>query len=248
MLTLYHAEPVANSMKVLLCLHEKKIAFESRYVDLLAFEQHEPWFVAINPNGQVPVLVHDGAVVTESTVINEYLEEVFPANPLMPADAVGRARVRVWTKFVDEYFNPAVSMIGWHTMVRRIAQSLEKDELARLLERIPLEEQRQKWATVAGQGFTEEQLADSRRKIGVSLEKAEGLLERSAFLAGDRFTLADVASYSLIAGAPRLFPELMSKERTPRLVAYLERLNERPGVRAALAMPNKVPEKLRTFG
>jgi hypothetical protein len=61
MLELYHAEPVANSMKVLLCLKEKGIEFTSHYVDLLRFEQHQPEFVAINPNGQVPVLVHDGA-------------------------------------------------------------------------------------------------------------------------------------------------------------------------------------------
>ena len=74
MLELYHAEPVANSMKVLLCLKEKGIEFTSHYVDLLRFEQHQPEFVAINPNGQVPVLVHDGATITESTVINEYLD------------------------------------------------------------------------------------------------------------------------------------------------------------------------------
>ena len=82
MLELYHAEPVANSMKVLLCLKEKGLEFKSHYVDLLAFEQHEPWFVALNTNAQVPVLVHDGKVITESTVINEYLENVFPEAPL----------------------------------------------------------------------------------------------------------------------------------------------------------------------
>jgi glutathione S-transferase len=70
MLELYHAEPVANSMKPLICLHEKGLDFVSHYVDLLRFEQHAPEFVKINPNGQVPVLVHDGNAITESTVIN----------------------------------------------------------------------------------------------------------------------------------------------------------------------------------
>jgi glutathione S-transferase len=118
MLELYHAEPVANSMKVLLCLKEKGIEFTSHYVDLLRFEQHSAEFVALNPNGQVPVLVHDGATITESTVINEYLDEVFPQVALRPRDPVERARMRIWSKFVDEYFCPALSMIGWHTLVQ----------------------------------------------------------------------------------------------------------------------------------
>ena len=58
MLKLYHAEPVANSLKTLINLKEKGLEFESIYIDLHRFEQHEPAFVAINPEGQVPVLDH----------------------------------------------------------------------------------------------------------------------------------------------------------------------------------------------
>src|ERR1700680_20480 len=129
MLHLHHAEPVANSMKSLLCLKEKGLDFVSHYVDLLRFEQHRDDFVKLNPSGQVPVLVHDGAVITESTVINEYLDEVFPEPPLHSDDPVARARMRVWSKFVDEYFCPALSMIGWHHMVRIVAKRLKKNEL-----------------------------------------------------------------------------------------------------------------------
>jgi glutathione S-transferase len=246
MLELYHAEPVANSMKVLLCLKEKQLEFVSHYVDLLRFEQHRPEFVKLNPNGQVPVLVHDGAVITESTVINEYLDEVFPQVRLTPASALERARMRVWSKFVDEYFCPALSMIGWHHMVRKVAQRLKGDQLDEVLARIPLKEQRDKWATVAGQSFSPEQLEDSRRKLGASIERMEQILSGSRWLAGDRYSLADVNSYSIVAGVPRFFPELMKD--APRCVAWLAVMNERPAVKAALAMPNKVPEVLRSFG
>jgi glutathione S-transferase len=78
MLELYHGGPGANSLKVLLALHEKGVEFVSHLLNLHNFEQHEPAFLKINPNGQVPALVHDGTVITESTVINEYLDEVFP--------------------------------------------------------------------------------------------------------------------------------------------------------------------------
>jgi glutathione S-transferase len=248
MLELYHAEPVANSMKVLLCLKEKGIDFVSHYVDLLRFEQHQPEFVRINPNGQVPVLVHDGAIITESTVINEYLDDVFAQVELRPANPVERARMRTWSKFVDEYFCPALSMIGWHTMVRRVAKSLKKDELDEVLARIPLQEQRDKWATIAGESFTPAQLGDSQRKLGVSIQRLEASLATSKWIAGSTYSLAEVNSYSMVAGVPRFFPELMNDKLTPRAVDWLARMNERPAVKAALAMPNKVPEVLRTFG
>jgi glutathione S-transferase len=248
MLELYHAEPVANSMKVLLCLKEKQLEFVSHYVDLLRFEQHQPAFLKLNPNGQVPVLVHDRAIVTESTVINEYLEDVFPEHPLRPRDPVERANMRIWSKFVDEYFCPALSMWGWHLMVRKVAQSLSKGELEQVLGRIPLKEQRDKWATIAGESFTEAQLADSKRKLGVSIDRMETILVQSDWLAGRSYSLGDVNSYSMVAGVPRMFPDIMSAARTPRAWAWLERMNDRPAVKAALAMPNRVPEVLRTFG
>lgn len=248
MLELYHAEPVANSMKSILCLKEKGLPFVSHYVDLLRFEQHRPEFVKLNPNGQVPVLVHDGAVITESTVINEYLEDVFPQVPLRPRNLVDRAKMRVWSKFVDEYFCPALSMWGWHLMVRKVAQSLSKNELEQILGRIPLQEQRDKWATVASESFTPAQLEDSKRKLGVSIDRMEKILANSRWIAGDTYSLADVNSYSMVAGVPRMFPEIMNPEKTPRAWRWLNEMNARPAVQDALAMPNKVPEVLRTFG
>jgi glutathione S-transferase len=247
MLDLYHAEPAANSMKCLLCLKEKGLEFTSHYVDLLRFEQHEPQFVQLNPNGQVPVLVHDGAVITESTVINEYLEDVFPEVPLRPQSPVERAQMRIWSKFVDEYFCPALSMWGWHLMVRRVAKSLSTNQLDQILERIPLKEQRDKWATVAGESFTEAQLADSKRKLAVSIERMERILAKSAWLGGATYSLADVNSYPMVASVPRMFPDIMNPAATPLACAWLDTMKARPAVQAALAMPNKVPEVLRTY-
>lgn len=247
MLELYHAEPVANSMKVLLCLKEKGLPFVSHYVDLLRFEQHRPEFVAINPNGQVPALVCDGAIITESTVINEYIDDVFPERPLRPADPAARAGMRIWSKFVDEYFCPALSTIGWHHMVRMVARRLQKNELDEVLARIPLKEQRDKWAIIAGESFSEEQLADARRRIGVSIGRMEKLLARSRWLAGDGYSLADVNTFSMAAGVPRFFPEFMNEKATPRSCEWLEAMNARPAVQAALAMPNRVPEVLRSL-
>ena len=248
MLELYHAEPVANSMKVLICLKEKHLDFVSHYVNLLLFEQHQPEFVAINPNGQVPVLVHDGNVITDSTVINEYLDDVLPEVPLRPEDPVWRARMRIRNKFVDEYFCPALSMIGWHVMVRKAVQGLDQDQLDKVLAKIPLQEQRDKWATVAGESFSEEQLSDSRRKLRVSIERIEDVLGESNWLAGPEYSLADLNSFSMVAGVNRLHPEILNKDVAPRTWEWLQQMQARPAVQEAMAMPNKIPETLRAIG
>jgi glutathione S-transferase len=234
-LQLYHYEPSANSMKPLLCLAEKGIPYESHYVDLHNFEQHSEAFVTLNPNGQVPVLIHNGAVITESTVINEYLDEVFPGTRLVPQDPVTRARMRIWNKFVDEYFCPALSRIGWSVLVPKIAARLKSGELEEVLKKVPLEEQRRKWLTAATESFTPEELSEARRQVSVSVERMENILRNSQWLAGDEYSLADVNTYSMAAGVPRLIPEAMSEETSPRSIDWLQRMNARPAVQAALA-------------
>ena len=145
-LKLYHAEPVANSLKSIIPFHQRGIPFESVYVDLHKFEQHSDWFVALNPEGQVPVLDHDGTIITHTTVINEYLEDAFPDYPsLRPADPVGKARMRYWNKFVDEHVMNYVSMHGWHRLVTVISRNIESGDFEKLMERIPLPDQRKKF-------------------------------------------------------------------------------------------------------
>jgi glutathione S-transferase len=246
MLKLYHAEPLANSLKSLIPLKEKGLAFESRYVDLHKFEQHQPWFVAINPEGQVPVLDHDGILITHTTVINEYLEDAFPNAPaLRPADPAGKARMRFWNKFVDEHVMNYVSMHGWHRMVGIIARSIEAGEFEKLVARIPLYEQREKWKT-ARSGFSNADLANATRKIEVALDKVEQQLSQTAYLAGDQFTLADINFFAMCGvGLQRMFPEM---KVGPRLVDWLGRVQARPGVQAALSMPDHTNPALRTFG
>jgi glutathione S-transferase len=243
----YHAEPIANSLKSMIPLFEKALAFESVYVDLHKFEQHSDWFVAINPEGQVPVLDHDGVIITHTTVINEYLEDVFPGVPLRPRDPVGAARMRYWNKFVDEHVMNHVSMHGWHRMVGIIARSVESGEFEQLLERIPLPDQRKKWLD-ARSGFSESDLANASAKIEYAVDKVEAQLALTPWLAGDDYTLADINFYCHCGMmVERMFPEMMIAQRAPRLVAWREKMTARPAVRAALDMPDHTAPGLRTF-
>jgi glutathione S-transferase len=248
MLKLYHAEPAANSLKTLIALKEKGLDFQSIYVDLHKFEQHEPWFVKINPEGQVPVLDHDGNIITHTTVINEYLEDAFPDAPsLRPADPLGKARMRYWNKFCDEQVMNYVSIHGWHRMVGVIARSVESGEFERLVARIPLYEQREKWRT-ARSGFSQADLANATRKIEVAVDKVEKQLTETPWLAGETYTLADINFFSYCGmSVQRMFPEMQVERRAPRLTAWIERMRARPGVKAAFAMPDHTNPALRTF-
>ena len=247
MLKLYHAEPAANSLKTLINVKEKGLEFESVYVDLHKFEQHQPWFVAINPEGQVPVLDHDGHIITHTTVIGEYLEDAFPeAAALRPADALGKARMRYWNKFCDEHVVNYVSMHGWQRLVSVIARSIDGGEFEKLMARIPLHEQREKWRT-ARCGFSEADLANATRKIEVAVDKVERQLRITPWLAGDTYSLADINFFAIGGMAlERLFPHLNVGTRAPQLSKWVARMYERPAVKAAFAMPNRTNPAWRT--
>ncbi len=87
-----------------LVLLEKGIEFELIEIDLY---NRPAWFREVSPYGKVPVLRHAGRVVYESGIINQYLDEAFPARPLMPTDPFGRAEMRIWMDYCDTRYLPA---------------------------------------------------------------------------------------------------------------------------------------------
>jgi len=125
---------------VRIALSEKHIAWEPILVNLRADEHKTPRFLALNPYGKVPVLVDEGAVIYESTVVNEYLEDRFPELALLPRDPLGRAEVRLWEDYGDNAFlAPAEAIFvhdkGWRTFEpERLEQMRQeiRDVLARL--------------------------------------------------------------------------------------------------------------------
>ncbi len=86
-------------------LHEKGIDFDVHEVDLSNKSEE---FLKVSPYGKVPVLRVNGTSLYESNVVNEYLDEVYDSPKLMPEDPEGRASVRSWMAFADDYFFPSV--------------------------------------------------------------------------------------------------------------------------------------------
>jgi len=103
MLRLYHYWSSVCSQKVRMCLAEKGLDWESRHVDIFAFENYEPAYTSLNPKAVVPTLDHDGNILIESNVILEYLEDVFPnAVRLRPDDPFARSTMRLWVYNSEE--------------------------------------------------------------------------------------------------------------------------------------------------
>jgi glutathione S-transferase len=106
MLTLYFA-PGASSMAPHIALFETGAAFEGRPVSFKRDENKTPQFLAINPLGQVPVLVIDGRPLTEVAGILFYLAKAYPQAGLLPEDAEGQAQVVSWMSFIAATVHPA---------------------------------------------------------------------------------------------------------------------------------------------
>src|SRR5215470_4308476 len=110
-LALYHNDMSSCAQKVRLMLAEKDLEWENRHLDLRAGEHQKDWYIKLNPRAVVPTLVDGDIVVPESNVINEYLDDRFPQRPLRPADALGLARMRLWTKQLDEGVHDGIALI-----------------------------------------------------------------------------------------------------------------------------------------
>lgn len=100
-LELFSARVCPYAHRTRLVLAEKDVAFELTEID---FKNKPERFLAISRYGKVPAIVHDGNEIYESAIIDEYLEEVFPEPPLMPADPGLRAQLRIWIDYCDDHF------------------------------------------------------------------------------------------------------------------------------------------------
>ena len=234
--TLYHWEPNANSGKPMLALEEKGVAWDSRYINMLKFDQHQPEYLAINPQGTIPAMTHGERVLTESTAIMEYVNDAFPGPDLMPADPQDCWRVRWWMKFMDQWLGPSFSMLGWSMFVGPKVRDLPREELDAAIERIPLPERRRAWRKAINGDFTTEELAESGRRVALGIKLLEEELGRREYVASDHYSLADINIFNSTYSLPVSQPDLASREKTPHIMAWLKRVYERPAVQRTWAM------------
>ncbi len=113
MLRLYHNDMSSCAQKVRITLAEKDLPWDSIHLSLRKGESRTDEYKSINPNGVVPTLIaEDGTPIIESTVIMEYLDDAYPDFRLKPSDPISSARMRLWTKQLDEGVHDCLAIIS----------------------------------------------------------------------------------------------------------------------------------------
>ena len=182
------------TFRVRAALNLKGLAYTETIVDLMKGEQLGAEYHRVNPQHLLPALLHDGVLLTQSLPIIEYIDETWPDQPLLPADARGRARVRALAQITSADTHPLI--------VPRVRNFLETEfgiaEPGRL-----------KWI---------------RHWFDRGTEAIEARLTEAGasgpYAHVERITLADLALVSHVIGA-RLFRADLGL--APRLVALADR-------------------------
>lgn len=239
MITLYHYWDSTCSMKVRFALEEKGVAYEGVFVDLLKFEQLRPEYLQINPNGVAPTLVHDGRSIVESTVINEYLEEVFPGPKLLPGDPYCRAQVRALVRLEDGRAQSAFRDPTYHLMLKPMFADVPDEELDRVAARHPQKRLGEYWKQSMRSPVDHEAVEAAFGVLRSVMERLEReLSDGRPWLAGDQPSLAECSFVPFVDRTEHLGKGDMFAEFS-KLDAWRSRLKERPSYQRAIPPDDK---------
>lgn len=226
-IVLYHAPKSSASRRVRLFLEEKGLEYVAHEIDLSRQEQHQPAYLAINPLGVVPTILHDGRPLHESGTICEYLDAVFPEPRLLPDDPYDLALMRNFVRHVDGLIGNLIRF-NWRHHLQKKAQGMSEAELSAMLTRIPSAERRDAWMRVARNPYTEDELAESRGKLIALLDQMEGMIT-GGWLIGGRYGLADIAVAPFVRRIDEeIAPDAMSAAQRPAVAAWWAALQARP--------------------
>ncbi|MGH6638224.1 MAG: glutathione S-transferase family protein [Polaromonas sp.] len=255
MLELFHHGSSVCAAKVRFALAEKGVEWNGHYLDILAGDQFNPEYMKINPKAVVPTLVHDGNVIVESTVICEYVDEVFPDKPLRPSTALGRAAMRLWTKGVDEDVHPACGEITFVSCHRHIINRLSPEKVNQFLESTPPQSVTPFWHArkkeLVRHGMQTPGVMDKFRLYDRYLQKMDDALSSGQpWLVGDTFTLADVGLAPYVNRLDMLGMSEMWVGKRPHLTDWFERIKARPSFKPSFLdwCPPELTTDLKTFG
>lgn len=234
MLVLYNHDLSVCVQKVRLAMAEKGLAWQDLDVDLMRGEQMSPDYLKLNPKGVVPTLVHDGQPIIESTIILEYLDDAFPDPPLRPADAPGRARMRLWARVPDDGLHAACGTVSYAAAFgQQVLAFHGREALEARIDRVPDRARAARQRELYEKGFEASFLPDQFRLYDKALRDMETALADRDWLAGDTFSLADCAMLPYVYRLDRLNLGAMWADR-PRLADWYGRAQARPSWKTAI--------------
>jgi glutathione S-transferase len=219
---LYNAPQSTCSQRVRFVLNAKGLPFEEIKLNLLDGDQLKPDYLKLNPNGVVPTLDHDGAIVIDSTVITEYLDEVEPDTSFTPEDPVLRARMRTLMHFIDEMPAAAVRVPTFNLAFLPKFQAMSREDFVAMAESKPL---RREFMLAMGQtGFPKQEMDAALGRLRRSWERMDAEIARSGgpWLLGRDISLADVA---IMPALVRMDDLAMAEwQDLPRVVTWFDNI------------------------
>ena len=226
MIELYHNDMSVCAEKVRFALAEKTIPWTSHHLNLRAGDQQKPEYLKLNPNALVPTLVDNGTVIIESTVINEYLDDAYPELRLRPKEPAALARMRLWTKQLDEGVHAACSVVSSAIAFRyqKLANGMEALEEFHKKMPDPVKRERS-WETVT-KGVESRFFPEAIMRFDKLLGDMETRLADSPWLAGQEFSLADIGYAPYVTRLDHLQLQFLWDKR-PHIPQWYDRLRER---------------------
>ena len=241
--TLYNAPQSTCSQRVRFAMHAKGIAFDDRRLDLFSGDQLKPEYLAINPNGLVPALVHDGVPVIDSSVILEYLEDIHPdIAPFRPKDPLGVARLRSMMRFVDEVPTPAVRVPSYNLAFLPHFQAMTEEEFQALCDSKPL--RREFLRKMGRTGFPKSEMDNALARLRRGSERLAGWLADSGgpWIMGEAISLADLAFMPIVVRMDDINLNRLWKD-LPAIQEWLERIRATPPFRPTYYTGSLLTEK-----
>ncbi len=228
MLELYHNDMSTCAQKVRLTLAEKGLEWQGHHMDLRAGDTRTPEYIKMNPGAVVPTLIDNGTIICESTVIMEYLDDAYPDIGVRPTDAIERARLRGWTKQLDEGLHAAVGTISGTVAFRYQAmEGRSKEELIAFINLIPDQAKREKSMDTTFNGIESSYFIPAIKQWDNLFSKMEAALSENTWLTGKTYSLADIAYTPYLTRMDHLqFMGLFDSR--PKTLDWYERVKARP--------------------
>ncbi len=226
--TLYNAPQSTCSQRVRFVLNAKKIPFAEIKLDLLAGDQLKPDYLKLNPNGVVPTLDHDGAIVIDSSVIIEYLDEIAPQpHDFTPHDPVARAKMRSLMHFMDEMPAAAVRVPTFNLAFLPRFAAMSEEEFLTFANSKPL--RREFMLAMGRKGFPQKDMDEAFARLRRTYERMDTEIKQSGgpWLLGGNISLADVMAMPAIVRMADLGQDSAWQD-LPRVKAWYDAIRAHP--------------------
>jgi ganglioside-induced differentiation-associated protein 1 len=235
-LVLYHYGNSVCAEKARLALDEKGVKWESREVDLFDGSQFDPEYLKINPKAVVPTLIHDGRVLPESSIICEYIDDIFPEPRLKPSDPFDVAQMRMYPKAVDEGLHWGVGIFSFVAMFADRLRKLSVEEREARFARMPDLDRRERQSTIVERGVDAPHVLRAIAIWEAGLDKVEkALADGRPWIMGENYTLADLSLTPYVSRLEYInyFPDFTQSRLLTR--SWWSRVKARPSFKSANA-------------